>query len=174
MLARQIGGGQRRRLLDRSLVAGQVALSLALLVVAGLFLRTLGSLWAQDPGYDRRNVLMFSVDARLAGKKGPDVPATYRRLLNELRTVPGARSVTLSSVRPVSTGYYFVDVVSGVGDKQFDEGQGVRIAFNNVAPGYFGTLGHSDPGWTRLRRSRLARFASSRDHQRTYGPAFHG
>lgn len=140
-LARQIGGGQRRRLLDRALVAGQVALSLVLLVVAGLFLRTLGSLWAQDPGYDRRNVLMFSIDARLAGKKGADVPATYRRLLDELRSLPGARSATMSSVRPVSTGYYFISVVTSIGDKHLGDDLGVRVAFNNIAPAYFGTLG---------------------------------
>ena len=65
---RQIGGGRQRRLLDRVLVASQVALSLVLLVAAGLFLRTLDNLWTQDPGYDRNSVLMFSVDARSASK----------------------------------------------------------------------------------------------------------
>ena len=68
---------------------------------AGLFLRTLGQLWAQDTGYDRRNVLMFSVDAELAGMKGPDVPLTYRHLLETLRTVRGTQSATASAVRPV-------------------------------------------------------------------------
>ena len=56
-----------RRAIDRTLIATQVALSLMLLIGAGLFLRTLSQLWAQDTGYDRRNVLMFSIDARLNG-----------------------------------------------------------------------------------------------------------
>ena len=105
---RQIGGGRQRRLLDRGLVATQVALSLVLLVAAGLFLRTLGNLWAQDPGYNRANVLMFSVDPRLAGKKADDIPRDFRRVLDELRAVPGALAVTMSAVRPVSEDYYFV------------------------------------------------------------------
>ena len=65
-------------------------------VGAGLFLRTLGQLWAQDPGYDRRNVLMFSVDARLAGKRGADVLLTYRRLLDELKAMPGAQAAAFT------------------------------------------------------------------------------
>ena len=93
---RHIGGGRQRRLLDRSLVASQVALSLVLLVAAGLFLRTLGNLWAQDPGYNRGNVLMFSADPRLAGKKPNDVPRIFRRVLDELRLVPGATTPTSS------------------------------------------------------------------------------
>ena len=139
--ARQIGGGRRRRLLDRGLVASQVALSLALLVAAGLCLRTLGNLWAQDPGYDRRNVLMFSADPRLAGKTADEIPRTYRRLLDELRSVPGTEAVTLSAVRPVSDNYYFVTSYTSVGGRTLPADQRVRAAFNHVAPGYFAALG---------------------------------
>ncbi len=138
---RQIGGGRQRRLLDRTLVAAQVALSLILLVAAGLFLRTLGNLWAQDPGYDRHNVLMFSVDPRLAGRTGEDVPRIYRRVLDELRTVPGAQAVTMSAVRPVSDNYYFVSSFREINGKLLSEEQRIRVAFNHVAPGYFATLG---------------------------------
>jgi predicted permease len=141
LAGRQLGGGRQRRVLDRTLVASQVAISLVLLVTAGLFVRTLGKLWAQETGYDRHQVLMFSVDARLAGKKGPDVPMTYRRLIDELHAVPGARSVTASAVRPVSTNLYLVDSVSQVGEKTLSREQRIRVAFNVVAPGYFGTLG---------------------------------
>jgi predicted lysophospholipase L1 biosynthesis ABC-type transport system permease subunit len=70
---RQLGGGRRKRLVDRALVASQVALSLVLLVAASLFLRTLDNIWALNTGYERRNILMFSVDAHLAGKRGQDV-----------------------------------------------------------------------------------------------------
>jgi predicted permease len=139
--SRQVGGGRRRRLLDRSLVASQVALSLVLLVAAGLFLRTLANLWAQDPGYDRRNVLMFSVDARLAGRTPDEIPRSYRRVLDELGAAPGVQSVTISAVRPVSENYYFVTSFRHFGDKELTGDQRVRAAFNHVAPGYFATLG---------------------------------
>jgi predicted permease len=138
---RQIGGGRQRRLLDRTLVAAQVALSLILLVAAGLFLRTLGNLWAQDPGYDRHNVLMFSVEPRLAGRTGEDIPRIYRLVLDELRTVPGAQAVTLSAVRPVSDNYYFVSSFREINGKRLTDEQRIRVAFNHVAPGYFATLG---------------------------------
>jgi predicted permease len=94
-----------------------------------------------DTGYDRQNVLMFSVDARLAGKKGADVPNAYQRLLDELRSLPGAQSVTASAVRPVSDSYYFISSVDQVGDKSLSDERQIRVAYNNVAPGYFRTLG---------------------------------
>src|SRR5204862_1890650 len=62
VITRQIGGDRRRRGLDRTLVGTQVAVSLVLLVAAGLFARTLDKLWAQDPGYQRQNIAIFSVD----------------------------------------------------------------------------------------------------------------
>jgi predicted permease len=139
--ARQIGGGHQRRILDRSLVASQVGLSLVLLVAAGLFVRSLGKAWALEPGYDRQNVLMFSVDARLAGKRGPDLPNAYRRLLQELATIPVATAVTLSAVRPVSDSYYFISSYTQIGDRTLPQDQRVRVAYNNVAPAYFSTLG---------------------------------
>jgi hypothetical protein len=129
LTTRQIGG-PRRRMLDRGLVASQVALSLVLLVAAGLFLRTLGNLWAQDPGYNRGNVLMFSVDPRLAGKKADEIPRTFRRLLDELKTVPGAQAVTMSAVRPVSDDAYFVMSFRNFGDKALTSDQRVRAAFS--------------------------------------------
>ena len=139
--SRQVGGGRQRRLLDRCLVGAQVGLSLVLLVAAGLFVRTLQNLWSQDPGYSRENVLMFSVDARLAGKTGPALPATYRAVLDSLHTLPGARAATVSAVRPVSDNYYFINSYTELGNKVLPQEQRVRVAFNNVGPGYFSTLG---------------------------------
>jgi predicted permease len=139
--SRPVGGGRQRRLLDRGLVAAQVALSLVLLVAAGLFVRTLENLWSQHPGYARQNVLMFSIDPRLAGKTGDAVAATHRAVLESLKTLPGAQSATVSAVRPVTDNYYFVDSFSQIGDKTLPPEQGVRVAYNNVAPGYFSTLG---------------------------------
>jgi predicted permease len=137
LASKQIGGGSHRSALDRGLVVAQVALSLVLLVGAGLFLRTLEQLWAQDTGYDRHNVLMFSIDARLIGKRGPDVLTTYQRVLDELRSVPGAQVVTASAVRPVSENYYFVGGVGRVGDRVLSDDQRIRVATNNLAPRFF-------------------------------------
>ena len=137
--SRQIGGGPRRRLVDRILVGAQVGLSLLLLVGAGLFVRTLEKLWSQDPGYARTSILMFSVDAHLAGKTGADVPSTYGAVLDAVKALPASQSATVSAVRPVSDNYYFVDSFSEIGGRTL--AQSVRVAYNNVAPGYFATLG---------------------------------
>jgi predicted permease len=84
---------------------------------------------------------MFSVDPRLAGKKAEEIPRTFRRVLDELKTVRGVQSVTMSAVRPVSDDAYFVTSFRTFGGKTLPPDQRVRAAFNHVAPGYFGTLG---------------------------------
>jgi predicted permease len=134
-------GGRRRRLLDRALVASQTALSLVLVVLAGLFLHSLYNLWTQETGYDRRNVLMLSVDKDLKGLRPPDVAAMLQRLLDELRTLPTARGVSVSTVRPVSDSYYFIDRVTQVGENVLTGDKAIRIAFNHLSPGYFGVMG---------------------------------
>lgn len=134
--SREVGRG--RRLIDQALVATQVAVTLVLLVGAGLFLRSLGKLWSQDTGYDRRNVLMFSLDASLAGKKSAEASTTYRRLLDELRVQPGAVSVSASAVRPVDTDAYLVGAFTKPGDPP---DRRVRVAQNLIAPNYFAALG---------------------------------
>jgi predicted permease len=55
--------------------------------------------------------------------------------------VPGAHSVSISAVRPVSDGYYFIDVVSKIEDLVLQDDQMIRVAHNYISPGYFATLG---------------------------------
>lgn len=130
-----------RRVLDRSLVVAQTALALVVVMCAGLFIRSLQNLWTQETGYDRSNVLMLSIDAGLTGTRGPKALELYRRVLDELRTVPGAQSVSVSTVRPVSNSYYLIDVVNQVGDQRFTPEAAIRVAFNQLGPGYFATTG---------------------------------
>jgi len=138
---RTLMGRRQRRLIDRCLVATQVAVSLVLVVFAGLFLRTMQNLWSQETGYDRRNVLMFSVDAGLVGRRGVAASDTYRRILEALRTIPQARAASASVVRPVDDSAFFVGVVNAIGHQQFPDQRGIRVATNQIAPGYFSTLG---------------------------------
>jgi hypothetical protein len=133
---------RERRLTDRYLVATQVAVSLVLVVFAGLFLRTMQNLWSQETGYDRRSVMMFSVDAGLVGRTGAAASDTYRRILEALRTIPQARAASASVVRPVDDSTYLVGVVNAIGQKQFPDQQGIRVAINQIAPGYFSS------GWS--------------------------
>jgi predicted permease len=133
--------GRRQRWLERTLVASQTAVSLVLLVFMALFLRSLNNLWARDPGYVRENVALFSTDARLAGKKRDDFPATYRAVLDALRATPGVTHAAIATVAPISTTYYFVNGAARLGDKNFSGDQRIRVATNYLSPGYFDTLG---------------------------------
>jgi predicted permease len=88
-----------RSVLSRGLVVLQVALSLLLLVGAGLFMRTLLNLQRVDPGFNTRNLLLFSVEPELTGYKGEKLAQLYQRLSDRLEAVPGARAVTFSRTR---------------------------------------------------------------------------
>jgi len=85
-----------RSRLSRTLVVAQVALSLLLLVGAGLFIRTLRNLHQVNTGFEARNLLLFRVDPRLSGHQGEQINDLYQRLFARLEAVPGVEAVTFS------------------------------------------------------------------------------
>ncbi len=89
-------GASSRSSLSRGLVVLQVALSLLLLVGAGLFVRTLVNLRHVDPGFNTRNLLLFSVQPGLIGYKDEKLEQLYQRMAERLEAVPGAQRVTFS------------------------------------------------------------------------------
>jgi predicted permease len=86
-----------RSWLSRGLVVAQVALTLVLLVGAGLFVRTLVNLQRVDPGFDTRNLLLFKVQPALIGYKDERLTQIYERMMERLEAVPGVRQVTFSN-----------------------------------------------------------------------------
>ncbi len=85
-----------RSWLSKSLVVAQVALSLLLLVGAGLFLRTLINLQRVEAGFNARNLLLFFMEPGLVGYKDEKLAGLYREMSERLEAVPGVRSVTFS------------------------------------------------------------------------------
>lgn len=83
------------------LVVAQVAVSLILLVGAGLFARSLIKLQQEDLGFNRDNVLLASVDSRLAGYKPDELSAVYRQLYDRFSTLPNVQSATIASFSPM-------------------------------------------------------------------------
>jgi putative ABC transport system permease protein len=140
LASRQMAVTLERITLDRVLVGLQVGLSLILLVSAGLFARSLQSLWGRDTGYDRTNIVMFSLDAGLAGTEPSEATATYKKMLGELQELSTVESASAAIVRPVSGDFYLVDRVTQIGDRVLQGDERVRVAFNNVGPGYFSML----------------------------------
>lgn len=82
-------GSRTRTGLTRVLLVSQIALSLLMLVAAGLFVRTLVNLQSVELGFNRENLLLFDLDASQAGHKDPEISVFYSELLQRLRAVPG-------------------------------------------------------------------------------------
>jgi putative ABC transport system permease protein len=95
--------GDGRLGLGNVLVVGQVALSLVLVVAAGLFVRTFSALATLDLGFDRAPVLIASINAQGAQLEPRERPELFGRVLEAAR-VPGVASAALSAVTPVSGG----------------------------------------------------------------------
>jgi predicted permease len=130
------GGGQAawRKLL----VSAQVALSLLLLIGAGLFTRSLANLQDLRPGFEVHSLLSFSVDPTLNGYHTERATFFYRQLTQELAALPGAQSAALALVPPLSFDDWDSDFsVEGYAAKA---GEDMNSHENYVSPGFFGTL----------------------------------
>jgi len=90
--------GERRRWFSfgNVLVGIQVSLAIVLLIGAGLLVRTLRNLEHVNPGFDTHNLLVFGIDARLAGYQDTQVDGLYRNLQQRLAAVAGVSKVTYS------------------------------------------------------------------------------
>ena len=88
-------GGPRFRPGD-ALVVAQVALSVVVLVGAGLLVRTLHKLQTLDPGFDTQNLLLFGINPSLAGYKDRQTVELYRQLQERFEALPGVVSASYS------------------------------------------------------------------------------
>ena len=89
--------------LSQMLVVAQIAISLLMLVAAGLFVRTLSNLQSIQLGFNRENVLLFEMNARQAGHRDPEIVAFYSDLQKRFRAIPGVRErnrLAFAAARP--------------------------------------------------------------------------
>jgi predicted permease len=91
-----VTGGRSR--LGQALMVLQIALSLVLLVSTGLFVRTLGNLQDVEAGFNRRDLVLFRIDATSAGYTVAQAAALQTRILERIGVIPGVRAATFSSV----------------------------------------------------------------------------
>jgi putative ABC transport system permease protein len=133
---RGLSAGRERFGLRRALVAGQVALSLVLLVGALLFVRSLQKLLNVDAGFRTDGVVAVNLDLRRPQYGKERRPLIYRNLLERLSAQPGVVSAAQVSFTPVS----------GSGDNDMIRPEAAGAAskesnFTRVSPGYFRTMG---------------------------------
>jgi macrolide transport system ATP-binding/permease protein len=84
--------------LGQTLIALQIAVSLLLVIGAGLFVRTLSKLYAIDVGFNRENVLLVNVNGRQAGYRDAALARFYSGLLGRFREIPGVRTASASDM----------------------------------------------------------------------------
>src|SRR5206468_6497305 len=93
-----------RRRAHNVLVVAQIAISLLILVAAGLFVQTLNKLHSVQLGYARENILLFSLNARQAGHRDPEIAIFYSDLRKRFESIPGVSSATLSQSSIINAG----------------------------------------------------------------------
>jgi predicted permease len=131
--------GGRLRLRSAFLV-GQVAMSLLLVVTAGLFMRALGQAAAVDPGFDPANVDVIHLDLSLARYDETTGPGFGAELVTRAAARPGVRSAALVTDLPLDGGQMGFGAIRTPGLRRGNSTE-VDADWNVVSPGYFRTVG---------------------------------
>ncbi len=122
----------------RWIIAAQIALSVVVLVAAGLLLRTFVKLVTLDIGFDRSNVLMMRTEPRTAGIPPEKWRVTWEEIERRLASVPGVVTVSRTGMTPVSGDEW--NTLLSADAPNAPTGESSLAYMNAVSPGYFGTL----------------------------------
>ncbi|HYL68754.1 MAG TPA: ABC transporter permease [Candidatus Limnocylindria bacterium] len=134
---RGLVGGRNR--LRSALVVAQVAGSLMLLIIAGLFTRSLGQAQKTDLGFDPKNVVNFVMDPNEIGYNEAQGREFYKNLLQRVRALPGVEWASTANSFPMS--YYNNGDTVDVEGYDSPKSQGTPVSFYNViSSDYFKTL----------------------------------
>jgi putative ABC transport system permease protein len=131
--------GRGRTRLKDVLVVGQVALSLLLLIGAGLLMRSFVRLLQADPGFEPHNVLTMniSLSTQRYSKPGQQT-AFFDDALRRVSAVPGVRSTAMSAALPLS--YIRITPVLPQGQAQVPLAQRPFVDIEAISPGWFETM----------------------------------
>jgi putative ABC transport system permease protein len=131
--------GHGRARLKSLLVVGQVALSLLLLICAGLLLRSFGKLLRTDPGFDSRNVLTMNVTLPTVKYAKPEQQiAFFDEVLRRVRALPGVRDAAMSAALPLT--FKRITPVLPEGQPNVPLAQRPFIDIEAVSPQWFQTM----------------------------------
>jgi putative ABC transport system permease protein len=120
------------------LVLFQIALSLPLLIAAGLFLHSLRNLKSIAPGFDQSHVVLASLDPSLNGYPPERIRAIDDELLTRVRALPDVQAAAFATGVVLSGGWD--ELVVTVEGYQPKEGEEMAPYSNTVTPGYFATM----------------------------------
>ena len=134
--------GDPSALLRKVLLIGQLALSLVLLVAAGLFVRTLSALYAVPPGFQAKQVLIATADVALQGYDEERGRQFYAELERRAAALPRVRSAALAYMLPLGGGGWDTRIYP-VEQTPAEDDPGLKTDINVVTPSYFVTAGMS-------------------------------
>jgi putative ABC transport system permease protein len=135
--SRTVAAGRNR--FRSALVIAEISGSLVLLIVAGLFTRSLGNAQRSDLGFDPHHLLNLTIDPHEIGYNKEQGLAFGKQLLERLRTLPGVRSASLASIVPFS--YVTSNDFLQIPGYQPPAGEPAPLVWDNfVSPGYFSTM----------------------------------
>jgi predicted permease len=129
--------GSTRSRLQSFFCVTQIAFCTVLLLSAGLLVRTVFKLYALDPGFDRNNVVTFTIDPMIRRYSAEQTWSLQQRLLESARAIPGVESVGIAGM-PLMRGIGLVTALEIPGitdDTRFN------TSMNVVSPGYFEAMG---------------------------------
>src|SRR5262245_14464871 len=138
--AGQLTASPRRARIRQTLVVAQVALSLMLLVSAGLFLRTLQNAQALDPGFSTRTGLLASIDLLPAGYDAARGRVFFRDLLARVRELPGVEAASVATKVPLGFGGNS-DMGVSIDGYTPAPNEEISIYYNRVGSDYLKTMG---------------------------------
>jgi predicted permease len=136
-----LAGGRTARRFRSSLATAQIALAMALLMSAGLFLKSLWKISRVNPGIPVERLVTFSVSPRQNGYDSVRTRALFARIEEELAGLPGASAATSAQV-PLISGSNWVSSVKVQGFAS-DENNRPSASFNSVGAGHFRAIGVS-------------------------------
>jgi predicted permease len=131
-----------RGVMARSLIVGQIALSVLLMVVAGLFVHSLIHLYDVDTGFDPHNALLFTLDSSTANLPNGTGEIRSVRLQEQIessvRAIPGVQSDSFAFISFNEGGWSDQVLVQGV---PRTPANGEQVSFNITSNGFFSTMG---------------------------------
>jgi predicted permease len=140
------GSGARKSRLQGRLVVAQIAISLLLLIGAGLAVRTMQKVLTMDRGFESDNLILMSMDLTIQHYSEAKGRSFYEELLNRVESIPGVVSASLAKTVPPNDWSDRLSVFLPAEEPPADvlrarDDLGLRVDANRIAPNYFRTLG---------------------------------
>jgi putative ABC transport system permease protein len=129
-----VGRGARE-----ALIVCEVAMSIVLLVGAGLLIRSLQRLEDVNPGFNTEHTVSMEISLPVARYEEGDQMPFYQRLEERVQALAGVRAVGAANILPLSSNYDSRGIQ--IEDDPKPDGQGRSPQFRSVTPGYFGAMG---------------------------------